>query len=357
MIAKAKIRVAALLTLLTLVALAGWYQLTKPATDSAFQQANGRIEATEIAIASKIPGRIEHILVTEGELVQQGQLLVKINPDAALAELEQAKAQYQQAQTMVDNAKAAVLQRHSERAALAAQLAQRQAEQAAAQTRARRTAELSKQGAVSAQLADDNQTAVETSSAAVVAMQAQLEANQAAIHASETQVRAAEANQQAVAAAIKRLEVGLADTELYAPKAGRIQYRVLQEGEIVAAGGRILNLIDLTDVYMTFFLPTRYAGQLTLQSEARIIVDARPDIAIPARISFIADVAQFTPKTVETHDEREKLMFRVKARISPQLLQQHLDKVKTGLPGVVWVRLDDNSSWPDSLPPLVPVQP
>lgn len=339
---------------MVVMAYVGWQQI-KPHPAQAYEQANGRIEATEIAIASKIAGRIDQILVNEGDLVSAGQLLVKINPDAALAELAQANANVRQAQTQVDSAQALVAQRHSERTALDAQLSQRRAEQQAAGNRAKRTAALSQHGAVSKQVAEDNDTATQTSAAAVQTVQAQLAANQAAIVATESQVKAAQANLDAAMAAQQRLQINLNETELRAPKAGRIQYRVLQEGEVVAAGGRILNLLDVTDVYMTFFLPTRLAGQLTLQSEARIVVDARPDIALPARVSFIADVAQFTPKTVETHDEREKLMFRVKARIAPALLRQHLDKVKTGLPGVVWVQLDANAPWPTQLPAVVPV--
>ncbi|MEJ1589538.1 HlyD family efflux transporter periplasmic adaptor subunit, partial [Escherichia coli] len=89
------------------------------------------------------------------------------------------------------------------------------------------------------------------------------------------------------------------DSELKAPRDGRIQYRVAEPGEVLAAGGRVLNMVDLADVYMTFFLPTEQAGLLALGSEARLVLDAAPDLVIPANISFVASVAQFTPKTVE----------------------------------------------------------
>jgi len=134
-----------------------------------------------------------------------------------------------------------------------------------------------------------------------------------------------------------------------APRSGRVQYRVAQPGEVLSAGGRVLNLVDLGDVYMTFFLPTRDAGRVGLGAEARLILDARPDLVIPAQISFVADVAQFTPKTVETASEREKLMFRVRARIDPELLKKHIRYVKTGLPGVAFVRLDRRKEWPANL--------
>jgi HlyD family secretion protein len=75
---------------------------------------------------------------------------------------------------------------------------------------------------------------------------------------------------------------------------------------------------------------------------------------IPARISFVASTAQFTPKTVETASERQKLMFRVKARIDRELLLKHLKQVKTGLPGVAWIKLDPQAAWPAELALKVP---
>jgi HlyD family secretion protein len=111
----------------------------------------------------------------------------------------------------------------------------------------------------------------------------------------------------------------------------------------------VLNMVDLTDVYMTFFLPTKQAGRVALGAEARLVLDAAPQYVVPAKISFVADVAQFTPKTVETEEERQKLMFRIKAQIDPSLLREHLQQVKTGLPGMAYVRLDPQVDWPAEL--------
>lgn len=95
------------------------------------------------------------------------------------------------------------------------------------------------------------------------------------------------------------------------------------------------------------------AGRIEVGSEVRVVLDAVPNLSIPAEVSYVADVAQFTPKTVETANEREKLMFRVKAKINPQLLLKHKTKVKTGLPGVAYLRLDSSQPWPASVPELV----
>lgn len=89
-------------------------------------------------------------------------------------------------------------------------------------------------------------------------------------------------------------------------------------------------------------------------AEVRVILDAAPQYVIPAKISFVASVAQFTPKAVETSDERQKLMFRIKARIEPELLRRYARYVKTGLPGVAYVRLDAAKAWPDRLAVSLP---
>jgi HlyD family secretion protein len=84
------------------------------------------------------------------------------------------------------------------------------------------------------------------------------------------------------------------------------------------------------------------------------VLDAAPDLVLPARVTFVSDVAQFTPKTVETKVEREKLMFRIKAHIPAELLKQHIRMVKTGLPGIAYVRLDPSATWPDYLAVKLP---
>lgn len=314
---------------------------------------NGRIEATEIGIAAKIAGRIEEIYVGEGELVNAGDIVAKLDTTTINSQLQQAKAQRQQALSAVEAAKMAIAQRESEKAALNAALLQTQAELKAAKAHAARTSELAKTGAVSQQLAEDNLTSVESTKAAVNAAKARLTAADATIEATRAQYYSSQAAVSAADATIAQISSEMDDMILKAPRSGRIQYRVAEPGEVIGAGGRILSLVDLTNVYMTFFLPASQVGRLSMGSEARIVLDAAPHVSIPASISYVADVAQFTPRSVETQSEREKLMFRVKATIPVTLLKQHIDKVKTGLPGVVWVKLNDEAQWPDDLPELV----
>ena len=158
----------------------------------------------------------------------------------------------------------------------------------------------------------------------------------------------------AAEATVARVDADIADSQLKSPRDGRVQYRIAEPGEVLGSGGRVLNLVDLGDVYMTFFLPETAVGRVPLGGEVRIVLDAAPQYVIPATISYVASTAQFTPKTVETASERQKLMFRVKARISRDLLQKHLKLVKTGLPGVAWLKLDPQAQWPANLIIKVP---
>ena len=108
-------------------------------------------------------------------------------------------------------------------------------------------------------------------------------------------------------------------------------------------------MLDVSYVYMDIFLPTMQAGRVVIGAPARILLDALPDQPLPAKVTFVADQAQFTPKTVETQAERDKLMFRVRAKIDPALLRAHPDLVRAGLPGLGYVQLDPNQAWPANL--------
>ncbi|EGP3220087.1 HlyD family efflux transporter periplasmic adaptor subunit [Escherichia coli] len=317
--------------LLAVAAIVAWWLLRPAGVPEGFAVSNGRIEATEVDIASKIAGRIDTILVKEGQFVREGEVLAKMDTRVLQEQRLEAIAQIKEAQSAVAAAQALLEQRQSETRAAQSLVNQRQAELDSVAKRHTRSRSLAQRGAISAQQLDDDRAAAESARAALESAKAQVSASKAAIEAART------------------IAADIDDSELKAPRDGRVQYRVAEPGEVLAAGGRVLNMVDLSDVYMTFFLPTEQAGTLKLGGEARLILDAAPDLRIPATISFVASVAQFTPKTVETSDERLKLMFRVKARIPPELLQQHLEYVKTGLPGVAWVRVNEELPWPDDL--------
>jgi len=327
----------------------GWRWLQPSALPAEFASGNGRIEGVEIDVATKTPGRILAIRVNEGDFVEAGAMLAEMDVSVLQAQRREAEANLERARIAVGTAESLVRQREAERLAAEALVRQREAERHAAQLRLGRTQDLAADNAVSVQELDDVRARAEGAVAAVAATRAQVAAAEAAIGNARSQVVAARSAVDAAQATIERIQADIDDSVLRSPRDGRVQYRIAQPGEVLAAGGRVLNLIDLGDVYMTFFLPMAQAGRVAYGSEARLVLDAVPNRVIPARISFVADVAQFTPKTVETAEERQKLMFRIKAQIDPELLRQHLSQVKTGLPGMAYVRLDPAAEWPPEL--------
>ncbi len=327
----------------------GWRNFQDEGPGPGFASGNGRIEATEVDIAAKLAGRIEEILVKEGDFVQQGQPLARMQITTLEAQLAEAEASHQEAIHAIAAAKAQIALRQSDVAAAQALVMQRKAELDAANLRLRRSASLAGQGATSRQQLDDDRSIALSAEAGLTAARAQVVAAEAAVEASEAQHVGAQSRAKAAAATVARVEADIADSVLRAPRNGRVQFLVAQAGEVLAPGGKVLNLVDLSDVYMTFFLPETLVGRLALGGEARIILDTAPQYVIPAEISFVSSTAQFTPKTVETATERQKLMFRVRARIPREVLEKYIEYVKTGLPGVTWVKVDDDVAWPDNL--------
>ena len=352
-----KIKKFAPLVIIAALAAAGfyaWQAMNGNNNTEGLASGNGRIEAIEIDVATKLAGRVDEILVNEGDFVEKGQPLANMQVQVLDAQRDEARAQHQQAINSVVAAQAQVALRESDKRATQALVTQRESELDAAQRRLARSETLSAEGASSIQELDDDRARVRSAQAAVEAAKAQVAASQAAIDAAKAQVIGASSTVAAAEATIARIEADITDSQLTSPRAGRVQYRVAQPGEVLAGGGKVLNLVDLSDVYMTFFLPEAAAGKLAMGAEARIILDAAPQYVIPATISFVASTAQFTPKTVETESERQKLMFRVKAQIDRELLQKHLKLVKTGLPGVAWVKVDNQAEWPAELAVKVP---
>lgn len=308
---------------LVLVALAAgggyyYYLKTRQQLPAGFVSANGRIEATEIDIATKYAGRVAQVMVEEGDFVQAGQVVAQMDVEETAAALRTAEAQAQQAQRSLEQASHVAEQRSSELDLAVKEL--------------QRSETLLSRGFATAQIVDQQRTARFTAQAALSAAQSSLAANEAAVRGAQ-----AEAD---------RLARQVADGTLKAPKAGRVLYRLAEPGEVLAAGGKAVTMLDLSDVYMTVFLPAALAGKLALGAEARMLLEPIPNMAVPGNISFVSARAQFTPKQVETQTERERMVFRVKIRIPSQLVSDHIDQVKTGVTGMAYVRIDPAAPWP-----------
>lgn len=288
--------------------------------------ANGRIEVQRVDVATKVAGRLASIPVREGDMVAAGAVIATMDETEIRATLAAAEASVERAVQGIAQARAAT--------------ASREAELALAEVQLKRAADLREHDFASAAEADQRLAARNVAAAAV-------DAARAAIGDAEAARRVAEAQAAAIRAT-------LADMTLKAPVAGRVEYKLAEPGEIVAAGGRVATLLDLSDVTITVFLPTASVGRVRLGSEARIVLDAAPDYVVPASVTFVAAEAQFTPKTVETADERVKLMYRVKIGVPVDLLARYRDYVKAGLTGNAYVRLGPDAVWPDWLQPRLP---
>ena len=304
-----------------------YFRLREPALPPGFASGNGRIEATDYDVATKRPGRLADVAVQEGDVVERGQVLARIDTADLDAQRRASEAELAKAREAREVAVATVAQRKTEADLARAEL--------------RRARGLFDKQVASQQTLDQARS--------------RSEAADAALRAASKSVDAAEASVASAAANVARIQVDIDDNTLTAPVQGRVLYRLAERGEVLGAGGKVVTLIDLTEVFMTIFLPTLEAGRVRVGSEARVVLDAAPQFVIPATVSFVAPEAQFTPKSVETRTEREKLMFRIKVRIAPELLEKHVEKVKTGLPGVAYVRLGpDMAEWPPSLQVRLP---
>ena len=320
----------------------------KPYDPEKFVMGNGRIEATEVTISAKLPGRITKMLVEEGQLVTNGQKLVEIQMDEYLADLQKAKAALAEAEASVKEAEIMISVKEAERDSAKAIVAEKKSQVSGAETKEKRF-KSAHEGAVPLTQIEDLQTTIQSHKAQLLSSEATAKRAEVEVESAKARLEVAKANVLAQKAAIARIEVDINDCTIIAKHDGRIQYRIAQLGEMVGSGAGILNLVDLTDVYMTLFIPEKMVGQIAQGADCRIVLDAMPDWPIQASISYVSSIAQFTPKTVETEVEREKLMFRVRARIPADRLKKNIEYARTGLPGVAYIRLDPTAEWPEFL--------
>lgn len=291
-------------------------------------QANGRIEVERVDVATKIPGRIAEIRVREGDFIQKGAIVARMDVSDLLAQLGAAQASLRRAEVSIGKAKA--------------ELGSREAELKLHEVELRRALDLGRN--IMSQAEADKRLA-------------QRDVAKAAVIGASAGIADAEAARDAAQAQVNLIQVNIDDMTLSAPVSGRVEYRLAQPGEVIAAGGRVVTLLDVSDVFMTIFLPTSEVGRVALGSEARIVLDAAPQYVVPASVSFVAGEAQFTPKYVETKNEREKLMYRVKLKIDPKLLDSYKEYVKAGLTGTATVKVAADAAFPEALRLRLPEPP
>jgi HlyD family secretion protein len=305
-----------------------WWLHPRPTLPAGFASGNGRLEADEIDIDTKFAGRIAELRADEGDFVKAGQVVAVMDTRDLQAELKQDQQLVLQDQRMLEQAKANYL---SEQAAVKFD-----------QQEVARSTYLVPKGFATQETLD---------------LQTQnLHKDLGTLQADEQAIGAAQHALDAETHQVEFYAVEIADNQLFAPKDGPIEYRVANVGEVLPAGGKIFTMLDASYVYMDIYLPTEEAGRVRIGSDARIVLDAYPNHVIPAKVVFVASQAQFTPKMVETKDERDKLMFRIRVRIDPQRLEGREAIVRSGLPGVAYVRTSETAKWPANLTPSPPPQ-
>jgi HlyD family secretion protein len=298
-----------------------WWKHSQSQLPAGISWGNGRLEADEIDISTKFAGRIAELRADIGDMVVGGQVVARMDTSDLQESLKKSQAQVTQAQRAINEAKANLEQQRTQRTLAAQELD--------------RTQGLLKNGWATKELFDQRKQAVD--------------AADAGLRAATERVAQAEHAYDASLHDVGLYTVNIRDNDLVAPREGRIQYRLANIGEVLPAGGKVLTMLDISYVYMDIYLPTPEAGKIQIGSDARLLLDAYPDLPIPAKVSFVASQAQFTPKTVETRSERDKLMFRIRVRIDPDRARDHKLAVRSGLPGLAYVRADPAVAWPKNL--------
>jgi HlyD family secretion protein len=307
---------------------------------------SGTIEGTEVNITARIPARIVAVHVQEGDAVKPGQLLVELECDEPKAGLAQAQAALATAEAGVEAALAQV--RAAGGSTVAAQRAARaaKAEGAAAETtqsnlekEAKRIRALHESGAISSSEFDRAETNTLTSAERVEAAKAKHAVARAQISvahqnrvAASAQAEAARRNVDAARAAVRRAETGVRECSLTAPRAAVVQTRSYEPGEVVLPGANLLTLVDLKQMRATFYLPNAELAAAAPGKAVTVVADAYGAQTFAGKIRHVSTEAEFTPKNVQTREDRDRLVFAVEVTIpNPE------GKLRPGMPAQVTI--------------------
>lgn len=325
-------------------------------------QANGRIEGDHIAIASKFAGRVQELLVREGDTVHAGQVLVRLDDVQTRTRVEQARRGFEALESQVQAAHTslAVLNLEVPLAIETADAGISSARAAVDQARAveeeaRRDVErmrpLIAEQAVSRQQVDQAEARWSVAKSEITTarsrlMQAVKELAQAElgwkrIRTKENEVVTWERQRDQAEAALAEAESVLADLTIVAPTSGTITTRMVDKGEVVVAGTPLFELMDLDRLYLKVYIPEIEIGKVRLDLPARIYTDAFPDQPFDATVGYIASKAEFTPKEVQTRDERVKLIYAVKLYLAAN--PDH--RLTPGLPADAIIRWHEGVAW------------
>jgi HlyD family secretion protein len=271
--------------------------------------ASGHVEATEVIVSTKVPGIIESLSVDEGSVVTAGQELARIDTtdtrialDAARAERAQADAELRLrlAGSRVEDVREA-----------RAQVVRAQADLEGAQKDLGRMEGLLASGSGTTKARDDARTRRDVAQAALDAARERLLRLEAGYRPEEKD--AARARLQAADAGIEQLEQQLKDAVIVSPLAGVVTEKLSDRGELAARGTGIVVVTDLPNAWLNAYVSEPDLARLRLGQEAEVVTDDGQSRM--GRVSFVASRAEFTPKNVQTRDERVKLVYRIKVAL------------------------------------------
>ena len=345
-----------LAVLLAAAAGGGWWlyqQQESTALPDFVFHSNGRLELNRLDVASLYPGRVERVLVAEGDAVKANEVLVELSSAQSSGQLAAAQAATLRAAELVQRARAGVTQAQQAIARADAEIAAYRQQQKVAKLELDNAKQMRREDLVSASELAKRQADFERATASVKAAQAARAEAQAAVAQGQAAVAEAEAGVKQAQAQADTAASADADMAIRSPLTARVEYRLVEPGTVIGAGSRVISLLDPADVSMNVFLPNATVGGLRVGDEARLVLDGI-DAVFPAQVSFIASEAQFTPKAVETADEREKLVFRVKLKVPADVAQRYDRLLKGGMTGDGYVRRDSSQAWPLALEVRLP---
>ena len=274
--------------------------------DAALIQVSGHVEATEVRISTKVPGRLRSFAVEEGDQVAAGQLLAELDTTDLKLSLGQARAERDQAAAELRLRLAGA--RREDVAELQAQAASAEAELRAAERDLARMQGLLDKGSGTTKSRDDALTRRDTTASRLEAIRQALARMKAGSRAEE--IEASRARLAAMEARAALLEQQVADASVISPVAGVVTEKLAEAGELLQAGSLLCVVTDLADPWLNVYVGEPDLARIRLGQEAEVVSDDGQ--VRKGRVTFIASKAEFTPKNVQTRDERVKLVYKVK---------------------------------------------
>lgn len=301
-----------LVPLALVAAIATWYVQRDEGAATDELTAYGTVEATDADLAFQMPGRVLSIAASEGDAVAGGAELARLDTREVEAVLAGARAQVRAAEALLAGLRRGARRQEIASAEAAVRSAGRRATEAG--QNAERAERLYGGGAISRQALDQARTAVEVAYAARDQAQEALELLREGPRA-ET-IRTQEALVEQALANVARAEARLAQAVITAPFPGIVTLKHRQPGEVVGAGAPILTLLDPLDRWVRIYVREDQIGRVQLGLAASIVSDTYPDRVYAGRVVFIGSQAEFTPRNVQTTEERIRLVYPVRVRIT-----------------------------------------